>query len=49
MATRIQIQPRRRRAAAAPLSDVTAISFDETALLDAADGVIENIDEVIEG
>jgi|tagenome__1003787_1003787.scaffolds.fasta_scaffold20615947_3 hypothetical protein len=49
MATRIQIQPRRRRTAGAPLADMTATSFDETALLDAADGVIESIDEVIEG
>jgi hypothetical protein len=48
MAVRIQHQPRRHRRAAEPLAEVTAVVFDETALIEAADHVVDRIDEAVE-
>jgi hypothetical protein len=46
MAVRIH-QTRRRRRPAAELADVTGVSMDSSALLEAVDNVIDEIDEAI--
>jgi hypothetical protein len=49
MAVRIHQSPRRRRRSTAELAEVTSVRVDETALLEAVERMVDQIDEATAG